>query len=115
LGQYQSNKEKNIYMNEVIVTGTKTETDVRNLPMSISVITDKQIIERQSQSVIPILNELFPGLFIQVVNYGYGISTGAAGTMKMRGIGGNPTTAYNIDRWRTTIYGFNVGHPIADL
>ena len=112
----QSNEEKNIYMNEVIVTGTKTETDVRNLPMSISVITDKQIIERQSQSVIPILNELVPGLFISGRGVmGYGISTGAAGTMKMRGIGGNPTTGVLILIDGEPQFMGLMGHPIADL
>jgi iron complex outermembrane receptor protein len=73
------NEEKTIYMNEVIVTGTRTEADVRNLPMSVSVITDKQILERQNQSVIPLLNELLGTIYYGRGIMGYGISTGAAG------------------------------------
>ncbi|HOJ66259.1 MAG TPA: TonB-dependent receptor plug domain-containing protein, partial [Paludibacteraceae bacterium] len=103
-------------MNEVIVTGTRSEADVRNLPMSLSVITDKQILDRQSQSVIPLLNELVPGLFITGRGImGYGISTGAAGTMKMRGIGGNPTTGVLILIDGEPQFMGLMGHPIADL
>ncbi len=110
------NEEKTIYMNEVIVTGTRSEAVVRNLPMSVSIITDKQILERQSQSVIPLLNELVPGLFITGRGImGYGISTGAAGTMKMRGIGGNPTTGVLILIDGEPQFMGLMGHPIADL
>ena len=55
---------KTLFINEIIVTGTRNETDVRNLPMTISIVSEKQLKDRQIQSVLPVLNEQVPGLFI---------------------------------------------------
>ena len=82
-----------ILKNEAIITGTRYQKDIRHLPMSISVISETQLATRKQLSVLPILNEQVPGLFITSRGImGYGVAAGAAGGMRLRGIGGSPTT-----------------------
>lgn len=107
--------KKGLQLEEVIVTGTRNKTDIRNLSKSISVVTSEQINERQEQSLLPILNEQIPGLFITSRGVmGYGLATGAAGTMNLRGIGGSPTTGVLILIDGEPQYMGLMGHPIAD-
>ena len=83
---------RNYMIDEVVVTGTRNETDVRHLPMTISVVGRQQIEKRYESSLLPLLTEQVPGLFTTSRGImGYGVSTGAAGGMSLRGIGGSPT------------------------
>ena len=91
---------KNLTIDEVVVTGTRNETDVRHLPMTISVVNRKVLEQSFQPSVLPVLTEQVPGLFTTSRGImGYGVSTGAAGGMSLRGIGagvnaaGGPTTS----------------------
>ena len=43
-------------INEVVVTGTRSETDVRHLPMTVSVVGRPQLEASQQASVLPVLN-----------------------------------------------------------
>ena len=73
-------RQRPVYpIEEVVVTGTRNETDVRLLPMTVSVV-DRAAIERSGrQSLLPILTEQVPGLFATARGImGYGVSTGAA-------------------------------------
>lgn len=100
---------------EVVVTGTRNAVDVRYLPMDISVVTEQQISKRYEQSLLPILTEQVPGLFITSRGVmGYGVSTGAAGGMSIRGIGGSPTTEMLVLIDGHPQYMGLMGHPLAD-
>lgn len=105
---------------EVVVTGTRSETDLRHLPMTISVVGRAQIESRRQPSLLPTLAEQVPGLFITGRGLmGYGVSTGAAGQMTLRGIGngneaGNPTTGLLVLIDGHPQYMGLMGHPIAD-
>lgn len=106
-------------INEVVVTGTRSETDVRLLPMNVSVITRGQIEKRYEQSLLPLLTEQVPGLFVTSRGVlGYGVSGGAAGGMTLRGIGGGvtggPTTGLLVLIDGHPQYMGLMGHPIAD-
>ena len=64
-----------IQIHEVVVTGTRNETDIRHLPMTISVIDRKQIEQSMQPSILPILTQQVPGLFITARGImGYGVS-----------------------------------------
>ena len=79
----------NYTIDEVVVTGTRNETDIRHLPMTISVVGRQQIEKRYEPSLLPLLTEQVPGFFTTSRGImGYGVSTGAAGGMSLRGIGG---------------------------
>lgn len=76
-------------LEEVVVTGTRYETDVRHLPMTVSVVERQKIEQRHEPSLLPLLTEQVPGLFVTSRGVmGYGVSDGAAGGMSLRGLGG---------------------------
>ena len=71
---------RNLTIDEVVVTGTRNETDIRHLPMTISVVNRKVLEQRFQPSVLSALTEQVPGLFATSRGImGYGVSTGAAG------------------------------------
>ena len=106
---------RNYMIDEVVVTGTRNETDVRHLPMTISVVGRQQIEKRYEPSLLPLLTEQVPGLFTTSRGImGYGVSTGAAGGMSLRGIGGSPTAGLLVLIDGHPQYMGLMGHPIAD-
>lgn len=113
-------QQKTHPIGEVVVTGTRNETDIRHLPMTISVIDRKQIENDLQPSLLPTLTEQVPGLFVTGRGVmGYGVSGGAAGQMTLRGIGngmqpGSPTTGLLVLIDGHPQYMGLMGHPIAD-
>ncbi len=106
---------RNLIIDEVVVTGTRNETDIRHLPMTISVVNRKALKQRFQPSVLPVLTEQVPGLFATSRGImGYGVSTGAAGGMNLRGIGGSPTAGLLVLIDGHPQYMGLMGHPIAD-
>ena len=104
-----------VHLREIIVTGTRSESVQNKLPMSITIIDSKQIENRREQSLLPILNEEVPGLFVTSRGVmGYGVAAGAAGGMSIRGIGGSPTTGVLILIDGHPQYMGLMGHPLAD-
>ena len=102
-------------ISQVVVTGTRDAINVRHLPLSVSIVQGQQIEKRYEQSLLPILTEQIPGLFITARGMmGYGVSTGASGGMSMRGIGGSPTTGMLVLIDGHPQYMGLMGHPIAD-
>lgn len=106
---------KSLTIDEVVVTGTRNETDIRHLPMTISVV-DRKLLEQSYQPyLLPTLTEQVPGLFTTSRGLmGYGVSTGAAGGMSLRGIGGSPTAGLLVLIDGHPQYMGLMGHPIAD-
>ena len=81
-------------LDEVVVTGARYESDVRHLPMTVSVVGRNQIENSASSSVLPVLTEQVPGMFVTSRGImGYGVSDGAAGGMNLRGLGGGSSVA----------------------
>ena len=104
-----------IRLDEVIVTGTMPKVNLRNVPMSISVVSERQIQNRLEPSLLPLLTEEVPGLFItQRGVMGYGVAAGSAGGMSIRGIGGSPTSGVLILIDGHPQYMGLMGHPLAD-
>ena len=101
-------------LGELVVTGTRDETDVRHLSQTVSVI-DRSVIEQGLQpSLLPVLTEQVPGLFVTSRGVmGYGVSDGAAGGISLRGLsGGNGRLMVLIDGHPQ--YAGIFGHPISD-
>lgn len=104
-----------IQLGDVIVTGSRPAVNINNLPMSVTVVESKQIENRFEQSLLPIITEEVPGLFVTSRSImGYGVSTGAAGGMTIRGIGGSPTTQMLMLIDGHPQYMGLMGHPLAD-
>ena len=98
----------------VVVTGTRNATDIRHLPMTVTVIEREKLTEQHQTSVLPTVMQQVPGLFVTSRSMmGYAVSTGAAGSINLRGItGGAGQLLVLIDGHPQ--YNGIYGHPIAD-
>jgi len=102
-------------IDEVVVTGTRSQIDPRYSPYTVTQINRTQIEERYSPSLLDVLNEQVPGYFSTSRGIlGYGVSTGAAGGMSIRGIGGSPSTGVLVLVDGHPQYMGIMGHPISD-
>jgi outer membrane receptor protein involved in Fe transport len=104
-----------ITIKEVVITGTPIKVNKNNVPMAVSVVTRQQISESNESALLPVLNGLVPSLFVTERGItGFGVSSGAAGQITIRGIGGNPTTGILmlIDGHPQFMGIF--GHPLSD-
>lgn len=100
-------------LDNVVVTGTRYKTDVRHLPMTISVIGQQKLQQSRRDNILPTLTEQVPGLFTTSRGLlGYGVSTGSAGGIKVRGIGSTANLLVLVDGLPQ--YAGLYGHPIAD-
>lgn len=101
-------------LDEVVVTGTRNETDVRHLSQTVSVVSRPVIEQSMQPSLLPVLTEQVPGLFVTERGVmGYGVSGGAAGSISLRGLsGGTARLMVMIDGHPQ--YAGIFGHPIAD-
>ena len=103
-----------ISLQEVVVTGTRNAVDVRHLPMTVTVLGREKLTEQYQPSVLPTAMQQVPGLFLTNRSVmGYGVSTGAAGGINMRGVtGGAGQLLVLIDGHPQ--YNGVYGHPISD-
>ena len=108
------NVADSLSLQEVVVTGTRNATDPRHLPMTVTVIERKQLTAQHQSSILPTTMQQVPGLFVTSRSMmGYGVSTGAAGGINLRGItGGSGQLMVLIDGHPQ--YQGIYGHPIAD-
>ncbi|WP_288892101.1 TonB-dependent receptor [uncultured Alistipes sp.] len=107
-------------IDSVVVTGARYRADVRHLPMTVSTVGRGRIEQSHEPSLLPLLTEQVPGLFATGRGImGYSVSTGAAGQMSLRGIGGAPQAGLPTTGLMVLIDGHPqymglMGHPIAD-
>lgn len=109
-----SAQQDSVSLDEVVVTGTRTVTDVRYLPMTVNVISREQLTQNNQMSILPTAMQQVPGLFVTSRSmYGYGVSTGAAGGINMRGISGGAGQLLVLIDGHPQYNGI-YGHPISD-
>lgn len=101
-------------IDEVVVTGARHRTDVRHLSQTVSVVNRNKLERAMQPSLLPVLTEQVPGLFVTSRGVmGYGVSGGAAGGISLRGLsGGNARLMVLIDGHPQ--YAGIFGHPISD-
>lgn len=108
------NKQDKV-LEEVVVTGARSQIDPRHLSQTISIVDRVKIEDGMSNSLLPLLSEQIPGVFVTSRGVmGYGVSTGAAGGISVRGLaGGSGRMLVLIDGHPQ--YAGIFGHPIADI
>ncbi len=101
--------------NPIVVTATKVKGAQKDLAASVSVIDESVINNATTSSVLELVKDYVPGIFITEKNVmGYGVAEGAAGGISIRGVGGSPVTGVLVLRdGRPDIMGM-MGHPIPD-
>ena len=78
---------------QVVVTANKINVNRDNVPMNISVITEKEIEQSSESNILPVISRRIPGVFITERGIsGFGLSTGSAGKISIRGVGGSEST-----------------------
>ena len=99
---------------EVVVTGTRHATDVRHLPMTVTVVGREALTAQHQSSVLPTVMQQVPGLFVTSrAMMGYGVSTGAAGGINLRGVTGGAGQLMVLIDGHPQYQGI-YGHPISD-
>jgi len=113
--QEKIDSTKSVNLNEVTVTGTKTEVTRNNVPLTISVISNEKIENSSESALLPVLSEQVPGLFVTERGVtGFGVSAGAAGQISLRGIGGSPNTQVLVLLNGNPQFMGLMGHPLPD-
>jgi iron complex outermembrane receptor protein len=110
----QAETADSLALQEVVVTGTRNATDVRHLPMTVTVIGREKLTMQHQPSVLPTVMQEVPGLFVTSrAMMGYGVSTGAAGGINLRGITGGAGQLMVLIDGHPQYQGI-YGHPISD-
>lgn len=81
-------------LNEVVVTGTNSMVPQRLLPYTVSVVGNRQLEATGQTQVLSAISGMVPSLFVsQRSIFGFGVSNGGAGHIKLRGVGGDRASA----------------------
>jgi iron complex outermembrane receptor protein len=113
--QAQETLKDTVIFEEIIITGTKTEISRNNVPLTVSVINEKQIEESSESALLPVLGEQVPGIFITERGItGFGVAAGSAGSINIRGTGGNPNTQTLVLLNGNPQFMGLMGHPLPD-
>lgn len=114
IGQSVYAQKDSVALKEVVVTGTRNAVDVRHLPMTVSVVGRETLTEQHQASVLPTVMQQVPSLFVTSRSMmGYGVSTGAAGGINLRGISGGAGQLLVLIDGHPQYQGI-YGHPISD-
>lgn len=101
-------------LREVVVTGTRNAVDVRHLPMTVTIIGREKLTEQHHSNLLPVAMQQVPGLFVTSRSMmGYGVSTGAAGGISLRGISAGAGQMLVLIDGHPQYNGI-YGHPISD-
>ncbi len=99
----------------VVVTGTRVEVARKNVPLTISVISEDEIRQSSETALLPVLSERVPGVFVTERGVtGFGVADGAAGNITVRGVGGSPNTQVLVLIDGSPQFMGIFGHPLPD-
>lgn len=108
----QSEPADTTSLGELLVTAPY-KTNVELTPLDVTIVTSEEINKSTESSLLPILQNHIPGLFVSERGFaGYGVSGGAAGTVNIRGVGNSNKVLFMIDgqpQWAGIF-----GHSLAD-
>ena len=103
-------------ISEVVVTGSSNSMRRTSLPYTISVVEGRQIEATGRTQLLSAISGIAPGLFVSQRNiFGFGVSTGGSGAIKIRGVGGSPTNAVLMMVDGQPQYAGIYSHHVADV
>lgn len=98
----------------VVVTGTRGAADIRHLSQTVTIVGRTKIEQSMQASLLPVLSEQVPGLFVTSRGVmGYGVSGGAAGNISLRGLSGSSARIMVLIDGHPQYAGI-FGHPVSD-
>lgn len=111
----QKNAKDSLRLDEVVVTGSRTQISRKVVPLSVSSISQKDIENSGQMNILPALNTYAPGIFVTERNMlGFGVASTAAGSISMRGISSSPNTDVLVLVDGNPQYQGIFGHPLGD-
>lgn len=114
-GQERDTIVRHNVLDEVVVTGNRTLVNRNNVPMNITVVGRSEIENSSESALLPVLSERVPGLFVSERGItGFGVASGAAGGISIRGIGGSPNTQMLVLIDGHPQFMGLMGHPLPD-
>lgn len=103
-------------LNEVVVTGTNGKVPQNLLPYTVSVIDSRQLEASGQTQVLSAISGMVPSLFVsQRGIFGFGVSNGGSGHIKLRGVGGDRASAVLMMVDGQPQFAGIYSHHIADL
>ncbi len=101
-------------LHDVVVTGTRAATSEADIISTVTTVPRSQLTALERVSMLPTLSELVPGLYVTSRGVmGYGVSTGAAGSITLRGLSAGSGQAVVLIDGQPQYQGI-FGHSIAD-
>ena len=101
-------------MSEVVVTGSRSATDIRHLPMTVNTLSRERLLANERTSVLPTVMEEVPGVVVTSRGMmGYGVSTGGSGSINVRGLASGTAQMLVLIDGHPQYQGI-FGHGIAD-
>lgn len=81
-------------LDEVVVTGTNRGVETRLLPYTVSVVGNERLESTGQTQVLSAISGVVPSLFVSERSiFGFGVSNGGSGHIKLRGVGGDRASA----------------------
>ena len=81
-------------LNEIVVTGSNIAVGKNLLPYTVTTVSEKQIEATGSTQLLSAISGIVPSLFVSERNiFGFGVSNGGSGHIKLRGVGGERASA----------------------
>ncbi len=103
-------------LEDVVVTGSNQTTSRNLLPYTVSIVNNRQLEATGKTQLLSALSGEVPSLFVSQRNiFGFGVSNGGSGGIKIRGVGGSPTNAILMMVDGQPQFAGLYSHPVADF
>lgn len=103
-------------IDEIVITGSNHATSRNLLPYTVSLISNKQIEATGRTQLLSAITGEVPSLFVSQRNiFGFGVSNGGSGGIKIRGVGGSPTSGILMMVDGQPQFAGLYSHPVADF
>lgn len=90
----QSDTLRTRHLNDVVVTGSNNAVGRNLMPYTVTAVNKPQLEATGNTQVLSALSGMVPSLFVTERNiFGFGVSNGGSGHIKMRGVGGDRASA----------------------
>lgn len=115
MGETETDSTKTYIFDPITITATRTEVKRSVVAPSISVIDQDALKLNPQKSILSIVSQQVPGVFVQERGVlGFGVATSSAGQFSIRGIGGSPNTQVLMMIDGKPQFMGMMGHPLAD-
>jgi iron complex outermembrane receptor protein len=110
---YSQNLNDTLIIDEVVVTGSKTETYRKNMPVNISVISKEDLNEINETTALTTISSRIPGVFVTERGViGFSVGSNSAGQISIRGVSGKPNAGILVLVDGSPQYMGMFGHPL---